>query len=127
VWEDPEVLVVESDAGVRTSIRRESIEQIHRSVGRHSRHRGAFVGAGVGAAVGILSTLVWSATTEEDAYGVGTKVGLFVYTPLAALVGAGVGAVVPPGERWEPVAGKHLFVRLEPRPRGVGLAVGLGF
>jgi hypothetical protein len=127
VWEDARVLVVESEAGVRRSIRRESIERLHRSMGRHSRRRGALAGAGVGAALGLVSTLVWSATTEDDAYGVGTKVGLYVYTPLASLLGAGVGAVIPPGERWEPVGGEHLFVRLESRPRAVGLAVGFGF
>jgi hypothetical protein len=113
----------------RTSVvPREAIERLEVSQGRRSRGRGALIGAGLAAAAGLATTAIWSATCGSDECQIGTGFGLFLYTPLAMMTGAGIGAAVPPGERWQSVPDdRRVGLRLRPERRGASVALALSF
>ena len=51
-----------------------------------------------------------------------------VTSGILGVLGAGIGAVVPPGEKWEAVSLDRLHVSVTPaRGRGVRMAVSVGF
>jgi hypothetical protein len=124
---DSESLVLETSAGVATTIPRDSIERLDRSLGRHSRGRGALIGAGIAAVVGVASSLAYGASCEEEECTMGAAYGLLLYTPLAMGVGAAIGALVPPGDRWKPVQNERVSLRFDPDLRKAQVTVALSF
>jgi hypothetical protein len=124
---DTESLVLETSPGVVTTIPRNSIERLDRSLGRRSRGRGALIGAGVAAVLGVTSTLVWSAGCTGDECSLGKAYGLYGYTPLGMIFGASIGALVPPSERWKPVQNERLSLRFDPDRRKAQVTVALSF
>lgn len=120
-------LVLRTDAGDEVLVPHEAIRQIEVSRGHRSRGRGALVGAALGAATGVLASLAWGASCGGDECRLGTGFGLLLYTPLAALAGGGMGAALPPGERWERLPNRRLSLRVRPQSDGARLAVVLSF
>jgi hypothetical protein len=91
---DASVLVVDSSKQVR----RDVIQKLEVSERRSWKKKGALIGAGAGVlAAAFLSAI----TNEEDLISPGEAfaVGLVLFTP----VGAGLGALIAPGESWVPV------------------------
>ena len=103
------------------------IDKVEISRGRHSRRRGAALGAGVGAAGGLIATAVVAGTCHQTATecAFGTNVSALVYTPLAVILGALIGAATPPAERWNELDEDRARVRVQPLVQGAGFGVRL--
>jgi hypothetical protein len=107
-----------------------AIERLQVPVGRHPRWWGALNGMGIGGLVWAVLSGVALATCDENAnpeWGCfGWVVVLICGTPVAAGVGGAVGALLPPGERWETrrlqVAVRPVVVR-----GGVGVRLTVSF
>jgi hypothetical protein len=106
------------------SVPREKIARVDVSSGRRSRWVDAAIGAGIVAAGGALacsaSETKHSIVNNSDTTAACALVG--------ALLGAGIGAVIPPGERWNEMPATRYRVGFAPRPdHGVDLAVAWRF
>lgn len=109
-----------------------AIERFQVSAGRHSRARGAAIGAGVGLLLGLGIGGLALATCDDSPGSmecVGAGAGLIGLTPILGAAGAIVGVVQTPGERWEEVPRERLRVAARPilRRDGVGVAVAVSF
>ena len=80
------------------------VERLEVSRGRHSRKRGAKVGAAYGALAGLaVAGIAYAMTEPDDTYGFGNGFRkasaiwtAMALTPVTAVVGAGIGAAAPP-------------------------------
>lgn len=119
---------------------RESVAQFEVSVRRSRRKKGALIGLGVGMAAGLIMVAADNGgdcpPPEEDFFGICRGLeedfsGPEWYAFGAALfggVGAGLGAIVAGGEKWEPITGDHLRLALKVgRVGGVQIGVSLVF
>jgi hypothetical protein len=123
---DREALTLDLNANQRVSVPVRAIERVEVSAGRHSRWRGALIGAGIGALlVGGISGIALATSDDDSWEEVGAGVGLVYVTPLAALAVGAVGALASPGERWENVPRERLRVTAGPIFRRDGVGVGL--
>ena len=94
---DPSVLIIQTSKEPIT-LRREAIRTLEFSERGGRKKKGALIGAGVG----VVAALIISATTKEGDLLTPAESGLaaaILFVP----VGAGLGALVAPGERWVPV------------------------
>jgi hypothetical protein len=111
----------------------DEVERLQISRGRHSRGRGAKVGAVSGAVAGLaLGGVAFAACGTEEQYDnslcrASALYSLIGVTAVAAAVGAGIGAAVPPSERWESVPDQGLRILVQPRPRGASASVAVSF
>ena len=114
---DESTLILLIDDSPRT-VRRDRIESAEISMGRRSRFRKTLIGAGIGAVFGVALGLdsgddpddMWFAMSAEDKAGVG---GVFF-----GLMGALVGAVLPPGEKWQQTTFGGVELSSRPVPGG---------
>jgi hypothetical protein len=94
------------------------------SSGRRSRWVDAAIGAGIAAAGGALACSA-SETKHSIVNNSDVTAGCAL---VGALLGAGIGAVIPPGERWNEMPATRYRVGFAPRPdHGVDLAVAWRF
>lgn len=101
-------------------LERQDIRRVEWSVRPSRKKKGALLGLGIGFGAGLVGTFLLC-----DAYGTGCPAGegaVFgtFYGSLLGAVGAGVGALVAPGERWTEVALDRLGPGdglKQPRPR----------
>ena len=103
---------------------RDRIRQLEVSTGRRSRWTGALIGGLLGAAAGAA---LGNSTASKNAYDIKSadQAGGAV---LGLLVGAGIGALIPPGERWQDVSSARYRVSFAPRvDRTPGIAFVLSF
>ena len=121
-----------TDAGTAT-VALDEVERLQISRGRHSRARGAKVGALYGGAVGLALGGVAFASCETDekyshplcrAAAFYTLIGA---TSATAVLGAGIGAMVPPSERWESVPDRGVRILVQSRPRGASAGIAVSF
>ena len=113
----------------------QTVSRLEVSGGRRSRGRGAGLGAAIGfAAVGLYFGVLearsecglgfdFFSCDEPAPLAVGTGFGLLLGAPLGALIGL----LIPPGERWERTSLKRVSVGIAPAPRGIGVSVSLSF
>ena len=111
-----------------TLLRRGDITTLAVSSGRHSRGRGALIGAGVGAGAGIVIGLASGSDPKGSflAFSAGDKalIGAILLAPIGALIGL----AVPPGERWKEVQLDRIRLSVHPiRGRGLGVSLALSF
>jgi hypothetical protein len=116
---------------------RDSIEAVEVSLRRGQRRKGAIIGGIVGAAVGVV-VAVADDTSCPEPQNPGDLFGCLVtdefngpewkagFGLLAGAAGAGLGALVAPGEKWEAVSNDRLRVAVAPA-RGGGLRLGVSF
>lgn len=124
---DREAITVDLNAYQRVTVPVRTVERVQVAAGRHSRGRGALIGAGIGAlVVGGISGIGLAACDKDSWECVGPAAALVYVTPLAAGAGAAIGALVPPGERWETVPRERLRFTAGPILRKDGFGVGLG-
>jgi hypothetical protein len=106
------------------SVPREKIARVDVSSGRRSRWVDAAIGAGIAAAGGALACSA-SETKHSIVNNSDVTAGCAL---VGALLGAGIGAVIPPGERWNEMPATRYRVGFAPRPdHGVDLAVAWRF
>ena len=106
------------------AVPRDRIRRLEVSTGRRSRWTGALIGGLLGAAAGAA---LGNSTASKNAYDVKSadQAGGAV---LGLLVGAGIGALIPPGERWQDVSSSRYRVSFAPRvDRTPGIAFALSF
>jgi hypothetical protein len=121
-------LVVTLDARKETvRIPKEAVARLDVRRGSGSRGTHALIGAAVG--LGLTGALVGFAGANCQAYdcGRGVAVGGVFYGAVLGLSGALVGAILPPGDRWEEVPRGKVFLSLGPAGHGLGLRASLRF
>lgn len=119
---------------------RQNVAGLELSLRRSQRKKGALIGLGVGAAAGLVLVAADSGGScpppEEDLFGLCRGFqedfsGPEYYALSAALLGAagaGIGALVAPGEKWKTVTSDRLRLAVEPaRGGGVRFGVSLAF
>jgi hypothetical protein len=100
-------------------VRRDGITKVEVSVGRHSRGRGALLGAAVGPGIGAAIGVAGGAANADNTYGLTAAEGGVALGVLGASVGALIGLAVTPGERWNGLPLDHVRLTLAPvRGRG---------
>lgn len=132
-------LTVETSPG-RPSIvvSRPSVASVERSVRRSQRKKGALIGLAVGAGAGLVIAAVDSGGScpppEEDFLGLCRGLQEELAGPayaagalLFGAAGAGIGALVAHGEKWETVPSDRLRVAFGPAHGGVRFGVSLLF
>lgn len=114
----------------RAVIPRSAIIRVERSL--HTSKKGT--GAATGALVGGLSAVVLGLLAGADCSGHGgylciSSTGVAVITGMALVpLGAAIGAVVSPSERWEPISVSRFAVSLAPvRSHGISVSATLRF
>ena len=110
-------------------VRREGITRVEVSTGRQSRARGALlgaaIGAGAGAVIGVAGGLATSGEGEKT-YGAVASGAISAF--LLGSIGAGVGLVVPPAERWNELPLDRVRLTLAAVPgRGAAISVAFAF
>ena len=106
------------------AVPRDRIHQLEVSSGRRSRWTGTLVGGLLGAAVGAI---VGDSSASKHAYDIRSadQAGGAV---LGLLVGGGIGALIPPGERWQQLSSSRYRVSFAPcLDRTPGVAFVLSF
>jgi hypothetical protein len=96
------------------SVARDQIAKIEVSAGRGSRLTGALIGALVGAGVGAV---VGKGSESNNTYAVNSAAeagGAIAF----GLLGAAIGALVPPAERWQEAPTSSARLSFAPRPDG---------
>ena len=108
-------------------LRRDGITRAEISEGRRSRTHGALlgaaIGAGSGAIIGIVGGLA-STSGGEKTYGAVASGTITAF--LLGSIGAGVGLVLPPAERWKELPLDRVRLTLA-RVRGRGAALSVTF
>jgi hypothetical protein len=128
---DDETIVVQDSSGQDVAVPAEQVTQME--VRRQAGRRGK--GALTGALTGLVAGAVVGVAAGEDCSGKdlicfdrgGTAL---VLGAAGALVGAGIGALVAPGEKWEVVDRKGVTLTMSPllgRHRTVGMLLKLDF
>ena len=107
---------------------RESIRKVQLSQRRSWKLKGALIGAAVGA----LAAVVVAATDKQEPFLGGdpllTRDELGLYSALLFVpAGAGLGALIAPGERWTVVPSPGAAAAQRDRPPGLALSVRLRF
>lgn len=111
----------------------EKITRLERSLRRSWRKRGAAIGLGIGAATGFILSATESCPPPdpENIWGDNCPDFGLAQDVIAALVvgavGAGLGALVAPGEKWQPVTTGPLHVTVTPHAGGLRLGLSLSF
>jgi hypothetical protein len=111
----------------RAVVSRDKIARLDLS-GRHSRGRGALIGAAAGT---FLGASVGLALGDDDPKGFIALTGegkAIILGTLSAIVGVIVGAIVRPQQKWTKVSADRFKLNVAlPRGGGVGASVSLGF
>jgi hypothetical protein len=122
----PEGVRLELGTFRQVTIPARAIESVKVRIGRYPRSRGAAIGAGIGVflGAGLAFRALGRPCVAEDCYR--NLAGFVLSVPVVTGLGAAVGAILPPGDRWE--AGR-VGVAVSPviRREGVGLAVAVSF
>ncbi len=106
------------------SVLREKIARLDVSTGRRSRWVDAAIGAGIGAAGSALACSA-SETKHSIVNNGDVTAGCAL---LGGLLGAGIGAAIPPGEHWNEMPATRYRVGFAPRlDHGLNLAVAWRF
>lgn len=95
------------------SISREKIARLDVSYPQGLRGVHAAIGAVVGAAIGAVTCAVWNGSGQGHIVSTGDVAGICAI--IAGGLGAGIGAAVPPGERWKAVPTRRYRVSFSPR------------
>lgn len=110
----------------RIAVRREAIRTLESSERRSSKKKGALIGAGIGA----VAALAVALTDKQEPFLTSeplftrAEIGL-VYAVLTVPLGAGLGALLAPGERWAPVPGASSSETAQAGPGRTGLRFAL--
>ena len=118
---DSSRLTLLNQKGVASRLPTADILRLQRSVHPSRKNKGAWIGLGVGFAAGFVSDALLSncnegAPADSCVSGWSVLAGLVV-----APVGAGLGAIMAPGERWETVPLRS--AETSPAPRRVTLQI----
>jgi len=112
-------------------VARQDVAKVEVSVRRSRRGKGALIGLGVGAVAGLVLMAAGNSGGCSREPCIVDFSGPEYYAGSALLlgaVGAGIGALVAPGEKWETVPNDRLRVAVGPtRGGGVRFGVSLGF
>ena len=111
-----EVVLLQSDhdgAPASLSVPRAAIAKLERMAGRRSRARYAGIGALLGFGVGGLAGLA-SASCEPNEFFCSTGLAALGGAGFGAIVGAVAGAIIPPAARWIPIDDASLAGALRP-------------
>jgi hypothetical protein len=127
MFDSDRLRLIPQDGSDSTVVNRPDITALARSAGRHSRGHGAAIGAGIGVVAGVVigaasgddeaSDLVPSFTAGEKALILGGTLGL---------LGALIGLIPNPGERWEKIpldAGPVRAAHVDDPGARIGLAL----
>jgi hypothetical protein len=95
------------------SISREKIDRLDVSYGQGLRGVHAAIGAIVGAAIGAVACAALNGSGQGHIVSTGDIAGICAI--IAGGLGAGIGAAVPPGERWKAVPTRRYRVSFAPR------------
>jgi hypothetical protein len=106
------------------SVLREKIRRLDVSAGRRSRWVDAAIGAGIGAAGSALAC-----SAGETNHSIVNNTDITAGCALVgALLGAGIGAAIPPGEHWNEMPATRYRIGFAPRlDHGLKLAVAWNF
>ncbi|MDD5718072.1 MAG: hypothetical protein PHQ53_00115 [Candidatus Krumholzibacteria bacterium] len=128
---DTDITLATTTYGPPETVSLDEVDTLELCVQRGRRTRGALIGLGTGALAGVLIGLAAGDDEENDdtwswelTLTAGEKSALAAV--ILAPVGALVGALVAPGERWEPVSGHPIDVGVtvgQPGGNGVYVAV----
>jgi hypothetical protein len=128
VADDSSFLTMVTSKG-RIAVRREAIQTLWRSEQRSRKKKGALIGAALG--LGIAAVL--AATDKQEGFALSSE-PLFsrvelalLYSVLSVPAGAGVGALVAPGERWVVMPDSIVGVAHSERRRGLQFGVRIRF
>ena len=109
-----------------TVLRREDIMKVAVYAGRRSRGRGALIGTAIGVGAGALIGLAAGSDDQSAFIRLSAAGKAALIAMVLAPVGAVVGAVVHPAERWEELPKDRIRLSLVP-VSGRGAAVSLAF
>jgi hypothetical protein len=122
----PDGVRLELETFRHVTIPARAIESVKVRIGRYPRSRGAAIGAVIGVflGAGLAASALGRPCLAEDCYR--NLAGFVLSVPVVTGLGAAVGALIPPADRWE--AGR-VGVAVSPvvRREGVGLAVAVSF
>lgn len=125
---DPSFLTIVTSKE-RIVVRREAIQTVWRSERRSRKKKGALIGAAVGLGVAVIL----AATDKQEGFALSSE-PLFsraelalLYSILSVPAGAGVGALVAPGERWAVVPNSTVGAAHSQRRRGLQFSVSFRF
>ncbi len=108
------------------SVLREKIARLDVSDGPRSRGVDAAIGAGIGAAVGAAGCAAGNGSGQGHIVSTGAVAGFCAL--LGGGLGALIGAVIPPGERWKEISATRYRISFAPRlDHGADLAVAWKF
>ena len=108
------------------SVLREKIARLDVSEGPRSRGVDSAIGAGIGAAVGAAGCAAGNGGGQGKIVSTGAVAGFCAL--LGGGLGALIGAVIPPGERWREISATRYRVTFAPRlDHGAALAVAWKF
>ncbi len=107
---------------------RDKIMNVDVSEGPRSRWVDVGIGAGAGAAAGAVTCVVANDKSRSGFVNISDGVAAGVCGLLGAALGAVIGAAIPPGERWRPMAASGYRISLVPRlDHELGFAVSMAF
>ncbi len=110
------------------SVPRDKILSLDVSEGPRSRWVDTGIGAGAGAAAGALACVAANDGPRNGVVNISDGVAAGVCGLLGAGLGALIGAVIPPGERWRPMAASGYRISIAPRlDHELGFAVSMAF
>lgn len=126
-----DITLATSAGGRPKVIPSDNIEKVELCSQRGRRLKGALVGGGIGAASGFLYGLIFVGDTSDNPndWGGGTAAETgAAWSVLLAPVGALIGALVAPGERWQVVQSDRLQLGIDCYESGQGgVFITMGF
>ena len=114
------------DAREPSVVARGEVSRLEWSVKPSRKKKGAFIGLGVGFGLGVAGTFILCESFGTSCpTGEGIGYALFIFGPATGAAGAGIGALVAPGERWAdvPIDLVHSADRTERPPAGIQLTI----